>query len=123
MHLVDRVFINSFVPFQVISAYLPVIMEKLEFVLENTFKKLVEQGKKLILEQVITTIASVADAAQDQFVTYYSKLMPPLKFILEQASDDRFKVIFNLIRIMQNRISKFGSTLFKSKTCILMWLC
>ncbi|PAV56029.1 hypothetical protein WR25_06488 isoform D [Diploscapter pachys] len=80
-------------PKQVISAYLPVIMEKLEFVLENTFKKLVEQGKKLILEQVITTIASVADAAQDQFVTYYSKLMPPLKFILEQASDDRFKTL------------------------------
>lgn len=37
------------------------------------FFKLLERGKKLVLEQVITTIASVADAAQDQFVAFYDR--------------------------------------------------
>ncbi|VDK75825.1 unnamed protein product [Anisakis simplex] len=60
-------------PKAIIALYLPQIMEKLEFVLEHTFKQLLERGKKLVLEQVITTIASVADAAQDQFVSFYDR--------------------------------------------------
>lgn len=32
-----------------------------------------EQGKKLVLEQIITTIASVADTAEDAFKHYYDR--------------------------------------------------
>uniref|UniRef100_A0A1I7X5S4 Importin subunit beta-4 n=1 Tax=Heterorhabditis bacteriophora TaxID=37862 RepID=A0A1I7X5S4_HETBA len=77
----------------VISSYLPAMMEKLEFVLETTFKQLLEKGRKLVLEQVITTIASVADAAQDLFSHYYARLMPPLKYILQNSDSDEFKTL------------------------------
>lgn len=33
-----------------------------------------ERGTKLVLEQVVTTIASVADTAEEQFVTFYDRL-------------------------------------------------
>ncbi|VDN60043.1 unnamed protein product [Dracunculus medinensis] len=84
----------------VMAAHLRKIMEKLEFVLEHTFKqleflnvefKLLERGKKLVLEQVITTIASVADAAEEYFITFYDRLMPPLKYILQDAKSDELK--------------------------------
>ena len=39
-------------PKVVISAYLPPMMAKLEFVLDATFKDLVSHGKKIVLEQV-----------------------------------------------------------------------
>ena len=37
------------------------------------FSELVEKGNKLVLEQIVTTIASVADTAQDNFVEHYDK--------------------------------------------------
>ncbi|VDN02262.1 unnamed protein product [Thelazia callipaeda] len=73
-------------PKNIISIYLRQIMEKLEFVLDQTFKQLLERGKKLVLEQVITTIASVADASQNHFVAFYDSLMPPLKYILQNSN-------------------------------------
>lgn len=80
-------------PKSVITMYLPQMMEKLEFVLEHTFMQLLEKGKKLVLEQVITTIASVADAAQDQFITFYDRLIPPLKYILQNSNVDELKTL------------------------------
>lgn len=80
-------------PKAIITLYLPQMMEKLEFVLENTFKQLLDSGKKLVLEQVITTIASVADAAQDQFVTFYDRLIGPLKYILQNSNVDDLKTL------------------------------
>uniref|UniRef100_A0A0N5AHD8 Importin N-terminal domain-containing protein n=1 Tax=Syphacia muris TaxID=451379 RepID=A0A0N5AHD8_9BILA len=78
-------------PKAIISIYLPKIMEKLEYVLEATFKQLQECGKKLVLEQVITTIASVADAAQDQFIAFYDRLITPLKYILANAKSENLR--------------------------------
>lgn len=88
-------------------------MGALERVLEATYQKLLSEGKKLILEQVtllfhslvhleftcdnaisfqiITTIASVADASQELFVTFYDRLIGPLKFILRECPEN-FKV-------------------------------
>uniref|UniRef100_A0A914ZIN3 Importin N-terminal domain-containing protein n=9 Tax=Parascaris univalens TaxID=6257 RepID=A0A914ZIN3_PARUN len=80
-------------PKATIALYLPQIMEKLEFVLEHTFKQLLERGKKLVLEQVITTIASVADAAQDQFVAFYDRLIGPLKYILQNSDAEELKTL------------------------------
>lgn len=80
-------------PKSIISSYLPAMMKNLEAVLESTFKHLVEKGRKLVLEQVITTIASVADASQDLFIQYYDRLIGPLKYILKNSENDEFKVM------------------------------
>lgn len=39
-------------PKKIITIYLPAIMEKLESVLDQTFRHLLENGKKIVLEQV-----------------------------------------------------------------------
>ncbi|GMR32385.1 hypothetical protein PMAYCL1PPCAC_02580 [Pristionchus mayeri] len=79
-------------PKHIISAYLDPLMQALEGVLEATYQKLLSEGKKLILEQIITTIASVADAAQELFVKFYDRLIGPLKFILRECPDN-FKIL------------------------------
>lgn len=43
-------------PKTIITVYLPSIMEKMESVLEQTFRRLLENGKKIVLEQVILII-------------------------------------------------------------------
>lgn len=48
-------------------------MTKLEAILSAKFKELVEKGTKLVLEQVVTTIASVADTSEEQFAAYYDR--------------------------------------------------
>lgn len=35
----------------------------------------------------------MADAAQDHFVQFYQRLMPPLKFILERANSEELKLL------------------------------
>ena len=37
--------------------------------------QLLEQGNKLVLEQVVTTLASVADTAEEKFVNYYDRFV------------------------------------------------
>jgi hypothetical protein len=53
----------------------------------------VEKGTKLVLEQVVTTIASVADTSEEQFVAYYDRLMPCLKYIIENATTNELKLL------------------------------
>uniref|UniRef100_A0AC34GM82 Uncharacterized protein n=1 Tax=Panagrolaimus sp. ES5 TaxID=591445 RepID=A0AC34GM82_9BILA len=52
-----------------------------------TFNQLIASRKKIILLQVITTVASIADSAQEHFSKYYAHLMPPLKYILKNSDD------------------------------------
>ena len=61
-------------PKNILTQYLDSIIEKLETILQSKFKELVEKGSKLVLEQVVTTIASVADTAEEKFQTYYDRL-------------------------------------------------
>ena len=35
-----------------------------------------EKGTKMVLEQVVTTLASVADTAEEKFTAYYDRFMP-----------------------------------------------
>ena len=49
-------------------------MAKLESILSSKFNELVEKGNKLVLEQIVTTIASVADTAEEKFKDYYDRL-------------------------------------------------
>lgn len=65
------------------TQYLDAIMTKLEAILSAKFKELVEKGTKLVLEQVVTTIASVADTAEEQFVPYYDRYINFFSFFLK----------------------------------------
>ena len=41
--------------------------------LQSKLDELVQKGNKLVLEQIITTIASVADTAEDSFIQHYDR--------------------------------------------------
>lgn len=49
------------------------VLVKQKKILENLFFQLVEKGTKLVLEQVVTTLASVADTAEEKFEQYYNR--------------------------------------------------
>lgn len=80
-------------PKNLLIPYLQVIMAKLENVLQEKFKELAGGGKKLVLEQIITTIASVADTVEAKFTPYYERVMPCLKFILEHAATPELRLL------------------------------
>ncbi|EFA03140.1 importin-5 [Tribolium castaneum] len=80
-------------PKHILTTYLDSLMSKLEGILTAKFKELVEKGTKLVLEQVVTTIASVADTAENEFIAYYDRLMPCLKYIIQNANKDELKLL------------------------------
>lgn len=80
-------------PKNILTRYLDGIMAKLEAVLNSKFKELVEKGNKLVLEQVVTTIASVADTCEKEFVAYYDRLMPCLKYIIQNANSEDLRML------------------------------
>ncbi|XP_076645854.1 karyopherin beta 3 [Halictus rubicundus] len=80
-------------PKHILTPYLDAIMGKLESILTAKFQELVLKGTKLVLEQVVTTIASVADTCEEQFVTYYDRLMPCLKYIIQNANQPEHKML------------------------------
>ncbi|XP_018335482.1 importin-5 [Agrilus planipennis] len=80
-------------PKHILTQYLDPLMAKLETILTAKFKELVEKGTKLVLEQVVTTIASVADTAEKEFIAYYDRLMPCLKYIIKNANKEELKLL------------------------------
>lgn len=80
-------------PKTILTRYLDAIMSKLEAILTAKFNELVEKGTKLVLEQVVTTIASVADTTEKDFVVYYDRLMPCLKYLIANANTDELKML------------------------------
>merc|ERR1719187_603098 len=73
--------------------YLDDIMGRLEDVLKAKFNELVEKGNKLVLEQIVTTIATVADTAEEKFVNYYDKFMPCLKYMIANAVTPELRLL------------------------------
>lgn len=55
--------------------------------------QLIHKGTKLVLEQVVTSIASVADTAEEKFVPYYDQFMPSLKDIVEKAVQKELRLL------------------------------
>lgn len=55
--------------------------------------QLIHKGTKLVLEQVVTSIASVADTAEEKFVPYYNLFMPSLKDIVENAVQKELRLL------------------------------
>merc|ERR1719173_134453 len=68
-------------------------MTRLEEVLKAKFNELVEKGNKLVLEQIVTTIASVADTAEEKFVEHYDKFMPCLKYMIGNANTPELRLL------------------------------
>ncbi|XP_026272263.1 importin-5 [Frankliniella occidentalis] len=80
-------------PKNILTGYLDAIMGKLQAILNAKFDELMKRGTKLVLEQVVTTIASVADTSEEQFIKYYDNLMPCLKFIIANANTAELKLL------------------------------
>uniref|UniRef100_A0A1I8IFD4 Importin-5 n=1 Tax=Macrostomum lignano TaxID=282301 RepID=A0A1I8IFD4_9PLAT len=68
-------------PKSILTIYLDSLISKLEQILSTKFQELVQKGNKM----VVTTLASVADTAEEKFIQYYDKFMPCLKYIMENA--------------------------------------
>merc|ERR1712203_1264648 len=62
-------------------------------VLEAKFNELVAKGNKLVLEQIVTTIASVADTAEEKFAEHYDKFVPCLKYIIQNATTTELRLL------------------------------
>lgn len=73
------------VPQHVLANYLEGLVAKLEQIMNAKFQEMVQHGRKLVLMQIVTTVASVADAAEKRFSPYYDRFMPILKYIMENA--------------------------------------
>jgi importin-5 len=80
-------------PKAILIKYLDRIMQKLTLILTTKFNELVEKGTKLVLEQIVTTIASVADTVEKDFSPYYDQLMPSLKYMIQNANEDELKML------------------------------
>ena len=60
---------------------------------DEMLTELVERGTKLVLEQVVTTIASVADTSDEKFLAYYDRFMPCLKYIIQNATTPELRLL------------------------------
>ena len=55
--------------------------------------QLLQKGHKLVLEQIVTTIATVADSVEERFVPYYDRFMPSLKYIMANAIGKDYRML------------------------------
>ncbi|RWS08235.1 importin-5-like protein [Dinothrombium tinctorium] len=78
---------------KIIASYLEVVAAKLEEVLNVKMKELMEKGTKLVLEQTVVTLASLADSAQEHFERFYDNFVPCLKYIIQNAVSDELKLL------------------------------
>lgn len=68
-----------------LEPYLDAIFERL--------LSLLNTGTTYVQEQAITTIATVADSAEERFVKYYSNIMPLLMDVLQQATNREYRLL------------------------------
>jgi len=80
-------------PRKILTPYLDQLVNALEVVLTSKIQELLAGGTKLVLEQILTTIATVADTAEDRFTKYYERFMPSLKYIFQNAVGKDFRLL------------------------------
>ena len=66
---------------------------KLEYALSSSCDGSVKLCNKLVLEQIVTTIASVADTAEEKFQDYYDRFVPCLKYIIQNANSQELRLL------------------------------
>jgi len=80
-------------PRKILAPYLDQLVNALEIVLTSKIQELLQGGTKLVLEQILTTIATVADTAEEKFTKYYERFMPSLKYIFQNADGKDFRLL------------------------------
>lgn len=80
-------------PPKIVAIYLEQSAAKLEVLINMKINELMSKGTKLVLEQAVVTLASLADSAQEYFERYYDKFVPCLKAIIKMATTDELKIL------------------------------
>ncbi|XP_069829044.1 importin-5 [Dendropsophus ebraccatus] len=80
-------------PKSLLVPYLDNLVKHLHSIMVVKLQELIQKGTKLVLEQVVTSIASVADTAEEKFVPYYDLFMPSLKHIVENAVQKELRLL------------------------------
>uniref|UniRef100_A0A8C2L749 Karyopherin (importin) beta 3 n=1 Tax=Cyprinus carpio TaxID=7962 RepID=A0A8C2L749_CYPCA len=80
-------------PKTLLLPYLDSLVQHLHVIMVAKLQELIQKGTKLVLEQVVTSIASVADTAEEKFVPYYDLFMPSLKHIVENAVQKELRLL------------------------------
>ncbi|ULU09556.1 hypothetical protein L5515_000248 [Caenorhabditis briggsae] len=74
-------------PKSIIGQYLPYILQKLENVLSAVFNRLADKRYQVVVENIVTAIASVAEAAEELFKEHHARLIPNLVHILQNVGE------------------------------------
>ncbi|CAF3533119.1 unnamed protein product [Rotaria sp. Silwood1] len=80
-------------PARLLVEYLPQIIDKLEQVLNRKYQELVQHNRKLVLEQIVTTLAAIADTVAQDFSPYYDRFMPQLKYLFKNAVTPDYRML------------------------------
>ncbi|KAG2457140.1 IPO5 protein, partial [Polypterus senegalus] len=80
-------------PKSLLIPYLDNLVKHLHVIMVAKLQELIQKGTKLVLEQVVTSIASVADTAEENFVPYYDLFMPSLKHVVENAVQKELRLL------------------------------
>ena len=80
-------------PKSILLTYLDSILNKLLDVLVKKVYELAQHKRKLVLEQIVTTIAAVADTVEDKFEPHYEKFMPKLKYLFVNATTSDLRLL------------------------------
>ncbi|KAJ7419220.1 Importin-5 [Pitangus sulphuratus] len=80
-------------PKSLLIPYLDNLVKHLHSIMVIKLQELIQKGTKLVLEQVVTSIASVADTVEEKFVPYYDLFMPSLKHIVENAVQKELRLL------------------------------
>lgn len=82
-------------PQEILVNYLDSIAQTIEAVLKTRMNGGIpkEEGQRQVVEQLITTLSGLADAAQEHFQKYYEKFMPCLKFIIVHSEHKKESLV------------------------------
>jgi len=69
------------------------LLGTLEKCFQIKLKELAEQNKKLVLEQLVTTVASIANTLEQDFAKYYELFMPCMKYIMQNANCKELRLL------------------------------
>jgi hypothetical protein len=80
-------------PRDILKNYADALLGKLDECFSIKIKELAESNKKLVLEQLVTTVASIATTLEDDFAKYYERFMPCMKFIMQNANSSELRLL------------------------------
>jgi len=80
-------------PRDILKNYAEALLGNLQTCFNNKLKELVEHNKKLVLEQLVTTVASVANTLEDDFLPYYDRFMPCMLYIMQNANAPELRLL------------------------------